>query len=467
MQTMVKAFMLGVASAALSVSAMAGVVEEAPQQERQVVVLAEVAADGEAPDGTVTPQVAKFEWVAGEPGQHDQAIKHFIRAKQVNDEEAANKGWLGVMISQTQEKVNGEVTVEDVTVTNVMKDSPAERAGIQIGDVILSVGNQPMDGKVSTLVDAISSWAPGDVVDIVVLRDGVEQTIPVELGSRAEMGQNMWIQKIGPRFIEPRFELRDNIITRSRMLKKNDVGEWEVVELGEIDGNLPPAAHGLHMLGGDHAFQLFMNDGKKTVRIRQEVEDNTVEIEQENGGDITVTRIDADGNETVDTYADAEALAAADPEASELYEKSAGKMITIDLHGNMPFSDYDFDFDWEGDPAEWQQWQEQLEERLSIAGEDYHESMKRAHEALQQAMGQMRANGEPLPHAFPHAPRMHFSGKPKHSFTVQTDGTIEVKIRQGDSELVQVFADEDDLAARNEKLFLKYLDLKELDGAEE
>ena len=46
--------------------------------------------------------------------------------------------------------------------------------------------------------------------------------------------------------------------------------------------------------------------------------------------------------------------------------------------------------------------------------------------------------------------------KPKHTFEVQTDGTIEVRIRKGDSELVQIFRDEDDLARRSPELYDKY-----------
>lgn len=56
--------------------------------------------------------------------------------------------------------------------------------------------------------------------------------------------------------------------------------------------------------------------------------------------------------------------------------------------------------------------------------------------------------------------------KPKHSFEVNEDGQIEVRIRKGDSELVRLYEDADDLADRNPKLFEKYQELMELDEDE-
>ncbi len=57
--------------------------------------------------------------------------------------------------------------------------------------------------------------------------------------------------------------------------------------------------------------------------------------------------------------------------------------------------------------------------------------------------------------------------KPRHTFELLADGTIEVRIRRGDSELVQRFDSEDDLADRRPKLYDKFLDLTDVDREEE
>jgi len=74
--------------------------------------------------------------------------------------------------------------------------------------------------------------------------------------------------------------------------------------------------------------------------------------------------------------------------------------------------------------------------------------------------------GEGLPDEveFPSVMTLRHLGKPKHTFEVQTDGTIEVRIRKGDSELVQRFADEDDLAQRSPKLYKNYKKLMALEN---
>ncbi|MCH7703566.1 MAG: hypothetical protein IIB61_00510 [Planctomycetes bacterium] len=63
------------------------------------------------------------------------------------------------------------------------------------------------------------------------------------------------------------------------------------------------------------------------------------------------------------------------------------------------------------------------------------------------------------------APKM-FSmqfGTPRHSFHVNPDGTIDVTIRKGDSELVQTFSDAADLSRRKPDLYKKYEELDEIE----
>ena len=68
-------------------------------------------------------------------------------------------------------------------VKTVVPGGPANRAGLQIGDVIKSVGGQRVNdpSQLSTLVSAKS---PGDQVAVVVDRGGVSRTVQVTLGIR-------------------------------------------------------------------------------------------------------------------------------------------------------------------------------------------------------------------------------------------------------------------------------------------
>jgi serine protease Do len=59
--------------------------------------------------------------------------------------------------------------------------SPAEKAGIEIADIITSAGGHPID-QVTTLQRVIRGFKPGDVVDIDVMRFGQKKSFKVKLG---------------------------------------------------------------------------------------------------------------------------------------------------------------------------------------------------------------------------------------------------------------------------------------------
>jgi S1-C subfamily serine protease len=60
---------------------------------------------------------------------------------------------------------------------------PADRAGVQVGDVIRSVDGVkvPDYNELSTIVER---YRPGDRIKIVVERDGASRTLEVTLGTR-------------------------------------------------------------------------------------------------------------------------------------------------------------------------------------------------------------------------------------------------------------------------------------------
>ena len=78
-------------------------------------------------------------------------------------------------------------------VTQVESDSPAAKAGLEIGDVITEVDGQKVNDA-GELQVTIAQKEPGTKIELTVLRDGKRMTVPVtleELGSRnGEAGPN-------------------------------------------------------------------------------------------------------------------------------------------------------------------------------------------------------------------------------------------------------------------------------------
>ncbi len=84
------------------------------------------------------------------------------------------------------------VSIDDVTsgragalVTEVIPGTAAESAGLEVGDVVVRVAGVPVLSR-GDLVAQVRTHRPGSTIELVVLRDDVEMTIPVTLGIRTE-----------------------------------------------------------------------------------------------------------------------------------------------------------------------------------------------------------------------------------------------------------------------------------------
>ncbi len=83
----------------------------------------------------------------------------------------------------------GEITSADeprVLVRSAAVELPAGQAGIAEGDEIVSVGGIAVTSS-TELGEAVRSFDPGEVVDVVVIRDGVTSTVEIGLGARTDV----------------------------------------------------------------------------------------------------------------------------------------------------------------------------------------------------------------------------------------------------------------------------------------
>ncbi|MFT7680090.1 MAG: putative metalloprotease with PDZ domain [Planctomycetota bacterium] len=89
-------------------------------------------------------------------------------------EEMRNRPFMGVQLE------NGD---ESVSIGSVTDGGPAETAGIQAGDRLISFDGVPID-SMRALREFMSEHAPGDVIEVLLERSGKEQRISLKLGSR-------------------------------------------------------------------------------------------------------------------------------------------------------------------------------------------------------------------------------------------------------------------------------------------
>ena len=94
------------------------------------------------------------------------------------------RAWLGVSTKNLTPQLCDYFGVEEETgvlVSQVVKDSPAEKSGLKAGDVIVNVDDEIIRSK-NDLVNIIQDFDPGDEITIDFIRNRREETINVELG---------------------------------------------------------------------------------------------------------------------------------------------------------------------------------------------------------------------------------------------------------------------------------------------
>jgi C-terminal processing protease CtpA/Prc len=94
-----------------------------------------------------------------------------------------NRGYLGVEMRDLNEDLAGYFGVkadEGVLVVNVVEDSPADKAGMKAGDVMLSIDGEDV-GEAGDVYDILHDFEPGDKVDVTVMRHQKKQSFKIEL----------------------------------------------------------------------------------------------------------------------------------------------------------------------------------------------------------------------------------------------------------------------------------------------
>jgi serine protease Do len=114
------------------------------------------------------------------------------------------RGWLGVSIQDLTDDLADNFGVEaksGVLISQVFADSPAEKAGLKAGDIVLSIEGRSVT-DVRQLTRKIAAMPPGHKAGIVLLRDGKKRSFDVKLGER-EKGESLALGREQSQGAEP------------------------------------------------------------------------------------------------------------------------------------------------------------------------------------------------------------------------------------------------------------------------
>lgn len=98
------------------------------------------------------------------------------------------RGWLGVMIQEVTPQIAqafGLKQIRGALVSDVLRGSPAERAGIKRGDVIVEYEGKGVEG-VADLKNLVAQTKPGSRVKVKLIRGGEEQVVEVIIEELSE-----------------------------------------------------------------------------------------------------------------------------------------------------------------------------------------------------------------------------------------------------------------------------------------
>ena len=93
------------------------------------------------------------------------------------------RGMLGVTVQGVTSDIAKSLGLDQVKgalVSSVNEDSPAERAGVKRGDVILELNGHPVDDS-NSLRNQVSRLKPGTTASLKLLRGGQERNVSVQL----------------------------------------------------------------------------------------------------------------------------------------------------------------------------------------------------------------------------------------------------------------------------------------------
>ncbi|MFI5323448.1 MAG: DegQ family serine endoprotease [Thermodesulfobacteriota bacterium] len=160
------------------------------------------------------------------------------------------RGWIGVYVQQVTPEIAESIHLqkpEGALVADVTPGGPAEKAGIQRGDVIVELNGNPIE-DMQQLPRSIASFAPGTSTQIKVIRNGATRTFNIKLqelpdevaqtsrsmpGKAVEQGLGLVVQEISPQ-VQKMFntDLKEGVIVTG--VEQGSTAENAGLESGDV-----------------------------------------------------------------------------------------------------------------------------------------------------------------------------------------------------------------------------------------
>ena len=106
--------------------------------------------------------------------------------EQIIQHGSVTRGWVGAGVQELTPELAESFKLGDtkgVLITEVIRHSPAEQAGVKTGDILIAIGDKTINGS-SAMLETVANLPPGKVVALKLLRNGATISLQVKIGKR-------------------------------------------------------------------------------------------------------------------------------------------------------------------------------------------------------------------------------------------------------------------------------------------
>jgi hypothetical protein len=350
-------------------------------------------------------------------------------------------------------------------VMQVVEGSPADKAGLQSFDIITTIGSKPVI-SVGQLVEKIQRNAPGTKVTLGIIQSGEKKNVEVTLGTEPQSMES------GPMCAPPSGESSGRTCPApGKTMRETPKAQSRQQSLGfgdfaKLFGYVPPESRSSarHEWPGNtestESFHVLIDRGGKII-----------EVKGSTGSGLTVERIQPVGTKErvhTETYPNAQALRASDPQAYLLYRDAVTRSLDRDFAvRNVSASSHEKNLR-RLNPAQRENLEQTLRTQMRNLREesaDFDNWLLAKYEGLVKELHQLQAEGEMRPSH--QVSQSGMSGgspqsatvarqQPAIRFETASDGEITVDIRNKESENLMHFDNANQLRARRPDLYQKY-----------
>jgi len=106
--------------------------------------------------------------------------------EQIIQSGSVTRGWIGAGVQELTPELAESFrlgSTRGVLITEIIRNSPAEKAGIRTGDILIAIDGKPVEDW-NAMLETVANLAPGKVVTVRLMRNGAEMSMPVRIGKR-------------------------------------------------------------------------------------------------------------------------------------------------------------------------------------------------------------------------------------------------------------------------------------------